>query len=104
MTRSIYTNYLRQFSFPVTAEQIREYSLPDYPELITDLVRQIWERNAEQIRQIYSFYATTVETRRVGSGPLKLLLSLENCKEFLQDFQLVPQLMDVQVHVVHIDL
>jgi hypothetical protein len=45
---------------------------------------------------IYNFYAAAVESRRIGSGTLKLLLSAENCKEMLQDFQVLPQLIDVQ--------
>jgi hypothetical protein len=53
-----------------------------------------------QIRLIYSFYAGSVETRRIGQGPVKLMLSLENCKEMLQDFEVLPQLIDVQVSVM----
>jgi hypothetical protein len=45
---------------------------------------------------IYHYYAAGIELRRVGSaGPLKLLMNVENCKEMLQDFQLLPQLVDV---------
>ncbi len=62
-----------------------------------DLVRQIWERNSEQIRLIYLYYANSVETRRIGSGPMQLVMSLENCKDMLQDFEVLPQLIDVQV-------
>jgi hypothetical protein len=51
------------------------------------------------MRQIYAFYATNLETRRLGlSGypAMKLLLNIDHCKEMLQDFHLLPQLIDVQ--------
>lgn len=89
LTRSCYAQYIRQYANNTVN------NVPEYTEGTIDLVRQIWERNAEQIRQIYSFYAITVETRRNGSGPLKLLLSIDQCKEMLQDFQLLPQVIDV---------
>ena len=50
-----------------------------------------------KIRLIYTYYAGSVETRRIGQGPVKLMMSLENCKEMLQDFEVLPQLIDVQV-------
>jgi hypothetical protein len=51
---------------------------------------------SDQIRLIYHYYAAGIELRRIGSaGPLNLLMNLENCKEMLQDFQLLPQLVDV---------
>lgn len=76
--------------------QARRFNLLIYSEQDIDLVRQIWERNSEQIRLIYLYYANTVETRRIGNGPVQLMMSLENCKDMLQDFEVLPQLIDVQ--------
>lgn len=49
-----------------------------------------------QIRQIYGFYATSKEPRRQGSGPSKLLVSFEHCREALVDFQVLPHVVDAQ--------
>lgn len=68
-----------------------------FPDTEIEAVKQVWERNLDQIRLMYNYYAAAVESRRFGSGPLKLLMNVDNCKEMLQDFQLLPQLVDVQV-------
>ncbi len=97
LNRTLYGRYLND---PTRIEYLQDMARRLNVRLPSDhdveLVRQVWERNADQIRLIYSFYGTTVEHRRLGNGPLKLLMSLENCKEMLQDFQLLPQLIDVQ--------
>lgn len=72
-------------------------NLPVYSDSMIELTRQVWDRNAEQFRQIYKFYANTLEIRRLGSGPMRLLLSADRCKEFLQDFQVIPHIIDVGV-------
>jgi hypothetical protein len=61
-----------------------------------ELVRSVWDRNIEQTKQIYFYYASSVEIRRIGNGPSKVLLSFEDCKEMMADFHIVPQLLDGQ--------
>lgn len=50
-----------------------------------------------QIRQIFGFYASTLEVRRLGHGVNKLFMSIENCKEMLIDFQVIPGIINAQV-------
>jgi hypothetical protein len=59
-----------------------------------DAVRMVWERNSEQVRQIFGFYAAAKEPRRQGSGPSKLLLAYEQCREALTDFHVLPHVVD----------
>jgi hypothetical protein len=98
LSRTLYSNFLHNNS---RVEQIHSTSSrlhwKLYSEHEIDLVRQVWERNLDQIRIIYHFYAAALESRRMGSGALQLLMSVENCKEMLQDFQLLPQLIDMHV-------
>jgi hypothetical protein len=68
-------------------------SCPDIHEL--EIIRQIWDRNHDQIRQIYTFYAQTKEIRHMGHGLSKRLLSYSNCREFLTDFQLLPHVVEL---------
>jgi hypothetical protein len=49
-----------------------------------------------QIRQIYGFYAMSKDARRHGSGPSKLLLGFEHCREMMIDFQVLPHVVDAQ--------
>lgn len=100
LCRGVYNKFIMSPRHPRYREwftQAKRLNLLTYPASDLDLVRQIWERNSEQIRLIYLYYANTVETRRVGYGPLQLMMSLENCKDMLQDFEVLPQLIDVQV-------
>jgi hypothetical protein len=66
---------------------------PDIHEL--ELIRQIWDRNHDQIRQIYTFYAQTKEVRRMGHSLSRRLLSYTSCREFLTDFQLLPHVVEL---------
>eukprot|EP01031_Cornospumella_fuschlensis_P030121 gene30121-36387_t len=96
-----YTFYATELAFRKALESDAERSAPLQPIRVfsdeeIELVRAVWDRNLDQIRQIYAFYATSVEIRRVGSGVSKLLLSADKCREMLQDFQLLPQVVDMQ--------
>lgn len=53
-------------------------------------------RTVNKIRQIYGFYAASKEARRQGSGPSKLQISFESCREALVDFQVLPHVVDAQ--------
>jgi hypothetical protein len=108
LLRSVYTRYpcclaeqhLRRCLLPPAtppaslSKTLRSLRLLSDDELV--LVRAVWDRNFEQIRALYAFYANSLEQRRAGFGPSKLLLSAERCKEMLTDFQLLPQVIDTQ--------
>jgi hypothetical protein len=78
---------------------LKKLSMPLFAMEDVDGVRMIWERNSEQLHQIYGFYAISLEARRMslpGTGAMKLQLSIDNLRELLTDFHIVPQLVDVQ--------
>jgi hypothetical protein len=78
---------------------LKKLSMPLFAVEDVDGVRTIWERNSEQLHQIYGFYATSLEARRFslpGAGAMKMQLSIDNLRELLTDFHLVPQLVEVQ--------
>jgi hypothetical protein len=78
---------------PVESSHHPYLNCPDIHEL--ELIRQIWDRNHDQIRQIYTFYAQTKDVRRMGHGLSRRLLSYTSCREFLTDFQLLPHVVEL---------
>ena len=58
-------------------------------------VFKLLAKNFDQIRKIYDFYASNIDTCRLGSGLVLKTLSFENIKQFLKDFGIMPHFVDI---------
>jgi hypothetical protein len=62
---------------------------------VRDNAREVWMMNMDQIRHIYTFYATTVERRRVGRGRSHRMINLDQLRTMLTDFGVLPTYVDL---------
>ena len=55
---------------------------------------ELWLQNMEQIRYIYTYYASTPERRRRGKGRNSLMMSLDELRLMLSDFNVLPEYIE----------